>query len=48
MNLDDLLFAIILAGMVLEGACFRAECLMRRRYKAAQRSRAAGLRALFR
>jgi hypothetical protein len=41
MNLDDLLFVIIIGGIGLTGAYFRAEYVLWRRYKAAeQRKRA--------
>ena len=39
MNIDDLLIAIIIAGIGLSGAYLRAEVLLHRRLTAAKRSR---------
>ncbi|HEY4969421.1 MAG TPA: hypothetical protein VII35_05910 [Steroidobacteraceae bacterium] len=40
MNFDDLLIAIIIGGIGLTGAYFRAEYLLWRRYKATERQKA--------
>jgi hypothetical protein len=37
MNIDDLLFVIIIGGIGLTGAYFRAEYVLWRRYKGAER-----------
>jgi hypothetical protein len=37
MNFDDLLFVIIIGGIGLTGAYFRAEYVLWRRYKGAER-----------
>jgi hypothetical protein len=37
MSIDDLLIAIIIAGLALSGAYLKAEYLSWRKYKAAQR-----------
>jgi hypothetical protein len=41
MNFDDLMIAIIIGGIGLTGAYFRAEYLLWRRYKAAERQKKA-------
>ena len=41
MNFDNLLIAIIIGGIGLTGAYFRAEYLLWRRYKAAERQKKA-------
>jgi hypothetical protein len=43
MNFDDLLFVIIIGGIGLTGAYFRAEYVLWRRYKAAERRKRAAL-----
>jgi hypothetical protein len=45
MSVDDLLIAIIIAGLGLSGAYLKAEYLSWRRYNAAQRKQQASLRA---
>jgi hypothetical protein len=45
MSVDDLLIAIIIAGLGLSGACLKAEFLSWRRHNAAQRNQQANLRA---
>ena len=39
MSIDDLLFAIIIAGIGLSGACLRAELVLHRRTTAVRRER---------
>ena len=46
MKLDDLLFAIILAGIGLSGAYLRAELALHRRLKSAELRKELSLRAL--
>jgi hypothetical protein len=41
MNFDDLLFVIIIGGVGLTGAYFRAEYVLWRQYKAAERRKRA-------
>jgi hypothetical protein len=46
MSIDDLLMAIIIAGLGLSGACLKADYLSWRRDNAAQRGRQARPRAV--
>jgi hypothetical protein len=46
MTLDDLLIAILVAGIGLSGAYLRAELLAHRRFKAAERRKELALREL--
>jgi len=45
-NLDDLLIAILIAGLGLSGAYLRAEFFSHRRFKAAERRKELALREL--
>jgi hypothetical protein len=46
-SIDDLLFIIIIGGMALSVAYLRAQCLMRRSYRLAERGREVRLRELY-
>jgi hypothetical protein len=46
MNIDDVLFGIIVCGIGLAGACFRSEYVLRRELRAAQRRKEGILRKL--
>jgi hypothetical protein len=46
MNFDDVLFALIVCGIGLAGACFRSEYLLLRDLRAAERRRQRAMRKL--
>jgi hypothetical protein len=46
MNIDDVLFGIIVCGIGLAGACFRSEYVLRRELRAAQRRKEGIMRKL--
>jgi hypothetical protein len=46
MNLDDVLFGLIVCGIGLAGACFRSEYVLLRQFKETQRSKERIMRKL--
>ena len=46
MNFDDVLFGLILCGIVLAGACFRMEYALLREIRAIERRREIAMREL--
>jgi hypothetical protein len=46
MNFDDVLFGLILCGIVLAGACFRMEYVLLREIRAIERRRERAMREL--
>jgi hypothetical protein len=46
MNFDDVLFGLILCGILLAGACFRSEYALRRELRAVERKREHMMREL--